>query len=123
MNKHDLIRKHGFRPGTSEDFMAFAGAPADALFKYRDFETDPASGCVCTYSESEGSCHFYIFIKDGAADFGKIFHGPDRLIALACAASFDEWFALAEDAAGDEFLRLTGHDWEKEMKAAGFNRV
>lgn len=139
MNKQDLIQKHGFRPGTREDFMEFSGAPDDALFKRRDFESevDPNAGCVCTYSESEGSCHFYISIDTD--QFGKIFHGPDRLVALACAAASDEWINLAIAAITgrplgqlddfDQFLSArgiavgagTGHDWKKALLAVGFN--
>lgn len=121
MNKHDLIRKHGFRPGTREDFMAFAGAPADALFKHLDFELDPESGCVATYSESERAYHFYIFV-DGENRIGKILEG-NRLISLTCAMLFDEWAKLAEEAVGDRLLRLAGDGWIDDLRKTGFELI
>ena len=121
MTAKDLIDRHGFRPGTKEDFMSFAGAEPDAIFKYRDFELDPNSGCVGIYSESTGTYHFYLSIGRDDSIGKQIDINP--LVAWTCAAAFDEWAQVAEDEVGDALLRSVEACTKERLLDLGFEEL
>ena len=118
MNKHDLVQQHGFRPGTSEDFMLFNGAETGSIFKYQ--EAGPDVICSGIYSESAGAYSFYCTVGGGT---DQLFFGlevDEKLVSAICAAAFDEWAELVKrliaETSGQESL-------VQRLEFAGFRRL
>lgn len=123
MNTQDLVQRHGFRPGTREDFMVFAGAEPDAVFRYKQFELDPDSSCIGIYSESTGTYHFYVSVGDDhSLQIGKQVDGVP-VLAWTCAAAFDEWARIVADSVGDPLLRAAGLETKTELIRLGFEEL